>query len=191
MTAYKRFKIKKDHETVETNTLFLTFNTVNVPKSLRIFYRIVPVDIYVPNPLRCFNCQRFGHHENNCPADLGSVCANCGAGGHDHHTSACKNAPKCVNCGKDHVSRSSNCEIWKKEKEICKIKVTKNITYLEAKKQFESQTSDLDFTKILQSLSSKPESKNSRNSIFRKRLHYPSIFKSYYSVGQTKVSGKT
>ena len=41
----------------------------------------------------------------------------------------------------------------------CKIKVTKNITYLEAKKQFESQTSDLDFTKIVQSLSSKPESK--------------------------------
>ena len=159
VTACKRFKIKKDHETVETNTLLLTFNTVNVPKSLRIFYRIVPVDIYVPNPLRCFNCQRFGHHENNCPVDLGSVCANCGAGGHDHHTSACKNAPKCVNCGKDHVSRSSNCEIWKKEKEICKIKVTKNITYLEAKKQFESQTSDLDFTKIVQSLSSKPESK--------------------------------
>ena len=159
VTACKRFKIKKDHEMVETNTLLLTFNTVNVPKSLRIFYRIVPVDIYVPNPLRCFNCQRFGHHENNCPVDLGSVCANCGAGGHDHHTSACKNAPKCVNCGKDQVSRSSNCEIWKKEKEICKIKVTKNITYLEAKKQFESQTSDLDFTKIVQSLSSKPESK--------------------------------
>ena len=113
VTACKRFKIKKDHETVETNTLLLTFNTINVPKSLKIFYRVVPVDIYVPNPLRCFNCQRFGHHENNCPVDLGSVCANCGAGGHDHHTSACKNKPKCVNCGKEHVSRSNQCEIWK------------------------------------------------------------------------------
>ena len=39
VTACKRFKIKKDHGTVETNTLLLTFNTVNVPKSLRIFYR--------------------------------------------------------------------------------------------------------------------------------------------------------
>ena len=38
VTACKRFKIKKDHETVETNTLLLTFNTVNVPKSLRIFF---------------------------------------------------------------------------------------------------------------------------------------------------------
>ena len=83
---------------LDTNTILLTFNTVNVPKSLKIFYRVVPVDIYVPNPLRCFNCQRFGHHETNCPVDLGSVCANFGAGGHDHHTSACKNKPKCVKC---------------------------------------------------------------------------------------------
>ena len=87
VTACTRFTIKKDHETVETNTLLLTFNTVDVPKSLKIFYRIVPVDMYVPNPLRCFNCQRFGHHESNCPVDIGSVCEKCGTGGHDHHTS--------------------------------------------------------------------------------------------------------
>ena len=38
-TACKRFKIKKDGKSVETNTLLLTFNRVNVPKSLKIFYR--------------------------------------------------------------------------------------------------------------------------------------------------------
>ena len=37
VTACKRFKINKDHETVETNTFLLTLNTVNVPKSLKIF----------------------------------------------------------------------------------------------------------------------------------------------------------
>ena len=142
---------------MDTNTILLTFNTVNVPKSLKNFYRVIPVDIYLPNPLRCFNCQRFGHHDNNCPVDLESVCANYDAGGHDHHTSDCKNKPKCVNCGKDHVSLSSECKIWKKEKEMNKMKVTKIITYLEAKNLFESETSD--FTKIVQSLSSKPESK--------------------------------
>ena len=164
VVACKRFTIKKDHETVQTNTLLLTFNSVSVPKSLKIFYRIVPVAVYVPNPLRCFNFQRFGHHETNCSDDIGSVCEKCGAGegggGDDHHTSACKNVPKCVNCGKDHLSRSNQCKVWKKEKEISKIKVTKNVPYLEAKKIFEYQTPELDFTKIATSLSAKPESKS-------------------------------
>ena len=43
----KRFTIKKDNETIETNTLLLTFNSITVPKSLKIFYRIVPVDVYM------------------------------------------------------------------------------------------------------------------------------------------------
>ena len=37
VTARKRFKIKRDPETIETNTLLLTFNTVNIPKSLKSF----------------------------------------------------------------------------------------------------------------------------------------------------------
>lgn len=159
VTACKRFKIKKDHGMIETNTLLLTFNTISVPKSLKIFYRIIPVDVYVPNPLRCFNCQKFGHHESNCPEDPGSVCENCGTGGHDHHTLRCKNPVKCVNCGKDHISKSNLCEIWKKEKEIMKLKVTKNITYPEAKKLYENQQPELNFSRIVHSLSEKPQMK--------------------------------
>ena len=73
---------------------------------------------------------------------------------------------KCVNCGKEHVSRSNQCEIWKKEKEIMKIKTTKNITYLEAKTLFDSQSTDLDFSKIVHSLSSKPETKTTGTQFF-------------------------
>ena len=72
--------IKKGHDTIETNTLLLTFNMINVPKSLKILYRVIPVEFYVPKPLRYFNCQRFAHHEKNCPEDLGSVCEKCGVG---------------------------------------------------------------------------------------------------------------
>ena len=70
VTTVKRFKIRKGHDLVSTNTLLHTFNSVVPPKSLKMFYRIIPVEVYVPNPLRCFNCQRFGHHENNCSVDL-------------------------------------------------------------------------------------------------------------------------
>ena len=59
VTACKRFTIKKDGNLIETNTLLLTFNTTTLPKSLKYFYRIIPVEVYIPNPLRCFNCQRL------------------------------------------------------------------------------------------------------------------------------------
>ena len=157
--AVKRFKIRKGHDLVSTNTLLLTFNSVVPPKSLKIFYRIIPVEMYIPNPLRCFTCQRFGHHENNCPVDLGSICERCGMGGHDHHTNHCTNPAQCVNCGKDHLSRSSDCEVWKKEKEIMKLKVTKNLTYPEARKLYGQQQPEFTFTKVVQSLSAKPETK--------------------------------
>ena len=124
VTACKRFKIKKDGNLVETNTLLLTFDRVNVPKSLKIFYRVVPVDVYIPNPLRCFNCQSFGHHENNCTEDPGSVCENYGADGHAYHTSQCKNPTKCINCGKGHSPKSNTCETWLKEKAIMKLSYT-------------------------------------------------------------------
>ena len=157
--AVKRFTIKKDHEVIETNTLLLTFNSITVPKTLRIFYQFVPVDIYVPNPLRCFNCQRFGHHESDCPIDYCSVCEKCGTGGFHHLASACPNPVKCVNCGLNHLSRSNVCEVWKKEKEIMKIKVTRNLTYLEARKIVE-HTPESTFSTIVQSAIAKPEIKN-------------------------------
>ena len=89
VTACKRFTIKKDGNLIETNTLLLTFNSTSLPKSLKIFNRIIPVEVYIPNPLRCFNCLRFGHHENGCPELPGSVCEKCGMGDFDHHTNAC------------------------------------------------------------------------------------------------------
>ena len=111
----------------------------------------------MPNPLRCFNCQKFGHHENNCPVDLGFVCANCGAGGHEHHTSPVKTSENALTAARTMFLDQANAKFGRKRRKL--LKVTKNITYLEAKKLFESQTSELDLTKIVQSLCSNPESK--------------------------------
>ena len=120
VTACKRFKIEKDGRSVETKPLLLTFDKVNVPESLKIFYRIVHDDVYVPNPLRCFNCQRYVHHENNCPENQGFVFENCGVDGHAHHTNLCKNPTKCVNCGKDYPLKSDICKVCMKDKAVMK-----------------------------------------------------------------------
>ena len=133
----RRITIKKDGKIIETNTFVLTFNTPTVPKDIKIFYRLIKVEMYIPNPLRCFECQRFGHHEDRCTA--APVCAKCGKEGYcGPRSENCKGTIKCVNCGKDHPAYSNKCEVWLKEKEIIKLKVKNNISYPEARKLFEN-----------------------------------------------------
>ena len=48
-------------------------------------------------------------------------------------SSICQRPFKCVNCGKEHSVRSSECEVWKRDKEIMKIKTIRKISYFEAK----------------------------------------------------------
>ena len=63
VTSVKRIIIKKEGKHIETNTFVLTFNTPIVPKDIKIFYRNIKIELYIPNPLRCFWCQKFGQHE--------------------------------------------------------------------------------------------------------------------------------
>ena len=60
---------------VKTNTLILTFNSPKIPDSLKICYMNIPVTQYVPNPLRCYKCQRFGHVTSKCKHN--ETCAKC------------------------------------------------------------------------------------------------------------------
>ena len=58
-----------------TNTFILIFNTPTAPPHINIGYLRVKVDTYVPNPLRCFNCQKFGHGNKFCRSE--TVCCRC------------------------------------------------------------------------------------------------------------------
>jgi hypothetical protein len=112
-----------------TNTIFLTFNNPKLPTAIQVGYLNVKVEPYIPNPIRCFSCQKFGHLSKNCQKP--PACANCGSIGHDYNS--CDNSSKCLNCEKDHPSSSKKCEKWLIEKEIQKTKVTFNIPYHEAR----------------------------------------------------------
>ncbi|GBO43779.1 hypothetical protein AVEN_10318-1 [Araneus ventricosus] len=93
------------------------------------------VRTYIPNPLRCFKCQRFGHSKTSCRGTL--TCARCAEVGHE--STDCTRTEKCVNCKGEHTSFSRNCFAWKQEKEIITTKIKKQISYQEARKLVKSQ----------------------------------------------------
>ena len=126
-----RFILKKDGKEIKTNTLFITFATPTPPPKLKIGYYNVEVKLYIPNPLRCFSCQEFGHSRKYCKKEL--RCWKCGCEGHDG--SACTSESVCcVNCKGKHYSSSKECPVWILEKEIQRVKAEKTLPYGEARR---------------------------------------------------------
>ena len=111
-----------------TNTFIVTFSTATTPKYLKIGYIRVPVSIYIPNPLRCFKCQRFGHGSRTCKGD--TRCANCGQVG--HNSSDCHEQPKCCNCSGTHSASSKECPKWVLEKKVQQIKAEKGVSFVDS-----------------------------------------------------------
>lgn len=66
VTAARRIIVSKGSSPpFHTNTFILTFRSPKPPSSITIGYTSVNVDVYIPNPLRCFKCQAYGHHQAN------------------------------------------------------------------------------------------------------------------------------
>ncbi|GBN22689.1 hypothetical protein AVEN_68028-1 [Araneus ventricosus] len=132
----RRISIRRDGQLLNTKHLILTFDSAKLPEHIKVEYMRLSVRAYIPNPLRCFQCQRFGHSKTSCRGTL--TCARCAEVGHD--SSRCTAAEKCVNCKDAHTSFSRNCSAWKLEKEIITTKIKKQISYPEARKLVKSMT---------------------------------------------------
>ncbi|MGL5710893.1 MAG: hypothetical protein ACRCW9_08670, partial [Cetobacterium sp.] len=81
---------------------------------------------YIPPPLRCYKCQRFGH--------VAAVCTGrqrCGQCGGEHKYGECGEDAKlkCCNCGGEHSAAYGGCEIRKRAMKVQNIKLTEGITY--------------------------------------------------------------
>ncbi|GBL73035.1 hypothetical protein AVEN_128198-1 [Araneus ventricosus] len=128
--AVRRITVKRDGQLLPTKNLILTFSLPSIPKSVRIAYLNCSVRPYIPNPLRCFKCQRFGHTVQACRGI--QSCARCSLPGHDSQT--CSTTPCCINCKSDHPAYSKTCPLWKIEKEIQTVKIKQNLSFKEARK---------------------------------------------------------
>ena len=129
-----RISVFRDGQRKPTGTFILTFQSQTLPKYIRVGYYRVAVSQFIPNPVRCYKCQKFGHTKFNCRKN--EVCTKCGQEDHTDHQE-CKNEAKCVNCQGKHESNNKECPKWKEEKEIQRIKTERGISYIEAKKQMD------------------------------------------------------
>lgn len=76
----------------------MTFEEEKLPERVFLGYMSYYVREYTPKPLRCYNCQRFGHTAPNCRGKR--RCSRCGE---DHEYMQCKKEtqPNCCNCERE------------------------------------------------------------------------------------------
>ena len=109
-----RIAIRKGDERIQTNTYILTFNQALALKEVKIGYCLQRVEQYVPAPLGCFKCPKYGHDRETCRGRL--ICAKCGVKDSDHVEEDCLKEIRCANCQPDNPAYTRSCNVYKKKK---------------------------------------------------------------------------
>lgn len=126
----KRFQITKNNEKMASQTVLLTFDSESIPRRIGLGYLSFQVKPYIRPPLRCFNCQRYGH--------VAAVCRGkrkCGKCGGDHSYEDCASALCCPNCGEEHSAAYKGCRFYANALEVQKIRTNERVSYAEALKR--------------------------------------------------------
>ncbi|MCG8430696.1 MAG: hypothetical protein MJA29_05960 [Candidatus Omnitrophica bacterium] len=136
VTQARRVYIRRGGDKIGTNTYILTFNSPKPPATVKFGYCLLRVAPYVPNPLRCFKCQKFGHSQARC--NRSKVCARCGKAGHEDRVpdapdKNCQSTPKYANCQGTHTAFDKQCPVWLQEQEIQRYKAKYGGTFAQAR----------------------------------------------------------
>jgi len=124
---------KVNGELQETGLVIITFASHTTPENIKIGYELVKVRAYIPPPLRCNNCFRFGHISKLCRNK--KSCINCA---NEFHTDpdtneSCSLAKSCINCKDNNLADTNHsliyrrCPIFVKHQEIQAIKITEKV----------------------------------------------------------------
>lgn len=128
--ASKVIRFKKGNGEVTPVTLLIF--TSEPAEIVYIGYTPFKLKPYIPQPLRCDNCQRFGHKTSNCNGP--TRCSFC-SGSHKY-TDCPKNKqidkPKCSNCGQEHSAAFKGCSTYTLRKQALVVKVKNNVTFKDA-----------------------------------------------------------
>lgn len=99
-------------------TFKIEFNSSKLPQKVYLDNISFSVRPYNQPPLKCYNCQRFGHMSNGC-----TQITRCNICSGNHKMQDCASQiKKCANCQGNHVSSSKECRYNRDATEIVKLK---------------------------------------------------------------------
>ena len=131
-------KLYRDPDKATVPLYIITFESKTLPEKIAIAYKPYKVDPYIPQPLRCTQCCRYGHTKKYCRSHV--ICNKCAS--KDHTSDTCQESvSKCINCGGVHSSFDKSCPKYLKEKKICEIKTRQNISFQEARAMVNNENS--------------------------------------------------
>lgn len=134
VTNIRRLQAFRNGERVDSTSVLLEFKGKEKPDKIMIGYLSFSVRNYIPPPMRCYKCQRYGHTAKICNGKQ-----RCGRCGGEHSYGECGEKPiRCCNCGGDHTAAYAGCMVRKEAAEIQKLKTEKRMSYAEAVKEVKS-----------------------------------------------------
>lgn len=124
----KRLQNNKNGVKSDSLSVMIIFEK-SLPCEVQIGWINYKVREYIPQPLRCFKCQRMGHTVQQCK--WRQRCAKCGG---EHEYGKCNKDTKlqCCNCGGEHSAAYAGCVVQKQAKEVQRYKVVNKVSYAEA-----------------------------------------------------------
>lgn len=134
----RRLLMNREGNRMESLSVEIRFDGAILPDKVKLGFISYSVRPFVPPPLRCYNCQKYGHVAMVCKAK--KRCARCGG---EHDYGKCEGAgPKCCNCGGDHSVAYGGCEVRKRVIEVQNERAKRNITYAEAVKVVDTRNKE-------------------------------------------------
>ncbi|KYN19123.1 hypothetical protein ALC57_08549 [Trachymyrmex cornetzi] len=131
----KRITINGKTDFVPSTTVNLKFAGQSLSKHVTLYYDLHAVSPFIFRIKTCFNCYRIGHISKYCKRN--PRCRLCGQPPHGEET-ICERqdlSPKYINCNGDHLSTSSNCPLFIRQKNIQSLAAVENISLNEARKR--------------------------------------------------------